>query len=116
MSILGVSLTGVGIATILRKVRAREARALANTVFRGVKDRTPVDTGRAKRGWAMRPKRGGYLIYNNVPYIGVLDKGRHMTPRGMRGSLQAPKGMTKPTLDSIRNRSFGRSTRTRTTR
>lgn len=105
MSILGVSLTGVGIATILRKVRATEARTLANTVFRGVKDRTPVDTGRAKRGWGLARQGRGYLIYNNVPYIGVLDKGRHMTRRGMRGSTQAPQGMTKPTLASLNKRS-----------
>lgn len=104
MSILGVSLTGVGIATVLRKVRATQARALANDVFRGVKDRTPVATGVAKRGWAMNKRGRGYTIYNNVPYIGVLDKGRHMTSRGMRGSVQAPKGMTKPTLASLKKR------------
>lgn len=110
MSILGIRLTGVGIATQLRRVRASEARSLANTIFRGVKDRTPVDTGRAKRGWAQRREGRGYVIYNNVPYIGVLDKGRHLTSRGMRGSRQAPKGMTGPTLRSIKNKS------TRTTR
>lgn len=111
MNVLGVSLTGVGIATILKRVRAKEARSLANTVFRGVKDRTPVDTGRAKRGWAIARQGRGYLIYNNVPYIGILDKGRHMTRRGMRGSTQAPKGMTKPTLASLSRKSRTRITR-----
>lgn len=107
---LGVSLAGVGIATVLRKVRDTQARTLANDIFRGVKDRTPVATGVAKKGWALNQRGKNYVIYNNVPYIGVLDKGRHMTSRGMRGSTQAPKGMTKPTLQSLKNRN------TRTTR
>jgi hypothetical protein len=32
----------------------------------------------------------------------VLDKGRHMTNRGMRGSEQAPEGMSKPTTEFIK--------------
>lgn len=92
------------LAATLRKVRAIEARAIANDIFRGVKDKTPVDTGRAKRGWRLLTKSKNYEITNNVPYIGVLDKGRHMTSRGMRGSNQAPQGMTGPTLREIRTR------------
>ena len=102
MSILGVSLTGVGITTVLRKVRAKNARILANDLFNGVKQLTPVDTGTAKRGWKMARRGKGYLITNNVPYITVLDKGRHLTSRGMRGSNQAPKGMTKPAMRKIK--------------
>jgi hypothetical protein len=33
-----------------------------------------------------------------------MDKGRHMTNRGMRGSTQAPQGMTKPTEQFIQKR------------
>lgn len=109
MSILSVSLTGVGIATSLKRVQAKQASTLANTIFRGVKDRTPVDTGRAKRGWAKAKRGNDYLIYNNVPYIKILDKGRHMTRRGMRGSTQAPQGMTKPTLNSLSKRQRSRT-------
>tara|TARA_R110000851_G_scaffold111960_3_gene235873 strand:+ start:2030 stop:2347 length:318 start_codon:yes stop_codon:yes gene_type:complete len=101
MGLLGVSLTGVGITTVLRKVRAKNARILANDLFSGVKQLTPVDTGTAKRGWKMARRGKGYLITNNVPYITVLDKGRHMTSRGMRGSVQAPRGMTGPTLKRV---------------
>ena len=92
------------LAATLRKVRAIEARAIATDIFRGVKDKTPVDTGTAKRGWRLQTKRTNFEISNNVPYIGVLDKGRHMTSRGMRGSLQAPKGMTGPTLRELKTK------------
>lgn len=92
------------LAESLRKVRVNMARTIANDIFRGVKDKTPVDTGTAKRGWRLQTKRTNFEISNNVPYIGVLDKGRHMTSRGMRGSLQAPKGMTGPTLRELKTK------------
>jgi hypothetical protein len=62
-------------------------------------DVTPVRTGNAKR----KTRKTGNSIDANYPYAGVLDKGRHMTPKGMRGSDQAPEGMTKPTIDHIRS-------------
>ena len=42
---------------------------------------------------------GNSEIHANYQYADVLDAGRHMTTKGMRGSTQAPKGMTKPFLD-----------------
>lgn len=59
---------------------------------------TPVRSGNARRN----TKLSGNEIQLNYPYGEVLDKGRHMTSRGMRGSTQAPKGMTKPTLEAVR--------------
>jgi hypothetical protein len=61
---------------------------------------TPIRTGNAKRSTKLQ----GKTIEANYAYAGVLDKGRHMTSKGMRGSEQAPKGMTKPTVDFIKNR------------
>lgn len=61
---------------------------------------TPVRSGNARRS----TKLNGSTIEADYQYAGVLDKGRHMTPRGMRGSTQAPKGMTKPTVDFIKKR------------
>ncbi len=61
-------------------------------------DVTPVATGNAKR----RTRKTGNSIEADYPYANVLDKGRHMTSRGMRGSDQAPEGMTKPTVEHIR--------------
>lgn len=81
-----------------------EVKRLANDLYTEVKQRTPVDTGRAKAGWNKNVRNTGFTISNNVPYIGVLDKGRHMTSRGMRGSKQAPKGMVGPSLESIKGK------------
>jgi hypothetical protein len=73
-------------------------------MFTEIKQRTPVDTGRARSGWQSKNTQAGFEITNQVPYIGILDKGRHMTRRGMRGSKQAPKGIVGPSLDSIKRK------------
>jgi hypothetical protein len=89
-------------ARIKTQVFKRRMRALRGTkknvmqkAFEFFKRITPIDTG-----WA---KRNTKLVNNNIvanyPYAGVLDKGRHMTNRGMRGSKQAPEGMSKPTIE-----------------
>jgi hypothetical protein len=53
---------------------------------------TPVDTGNARRRTRLR----GNIIHAAYPYAQVLDRGRRITNRGMRGSKQAPRGMSKP--------------------
>ena len=100
-----VTFTGAGatkqaMASALRS----EVTRLSNDLYREIKQRTPVDTGRAKAGWNQQVKLDGFTISNQVDYIGVLDKGRHMTRRGMRGSKQAPKGIVGPSLDSIKRK------------
>lgn len=75
-------------------------RKLPQEAFQVFKDTTPIRTGNAKRHTTLK----GNTIEANYPYAQVLDKGRHMTPRGMRGSEQAPEGMTKPTEDYIKQR------------
>lgn len=52
---------------------------------------TPVDTGRAKKGW----RRTDEGSENTVPYIDALDKGH---------SKQAPNGIIKPALNKLRQR------------
>jgi hypothetical protein len=81
-----------------------ETAKLAQTVFNEVRSRTPVDTGRARSGWSKQTKPNGFVVQNDVPYVPVLDRGRHMTPRGMRGSKQAPKGIVGPSLTSIKGK------------
>lgn len=61
---------------------------------------TPVKTGNARR----KTKLKGNTIEADYQYAQVLDKGRHMTSRGMRGSDQAPKGMSEPTEQFIQKR------------
>lgn len=59
---------------------------------------TPIKTGNARRNTKLK----GKTIEANYQYAQVLDKGRHMTSRGMRGSEQAPEGMSKPTTEFIK--------------
>ena len=71
--------------------------------FKEVKRTTPVDGGRAKRGWNRRNKydidRKGSttVIDNKVPYIGLLDEG---------SSKKAPKGMTGPAFRKLSKRRY----------
>lgn len=97
----------VGAGSVGKKLSAQlrsEVLRLGQTLFTEVKARTPVDTGTAKAGWRSKSTQSGFEITNQVPYIGVLDKGRHMTRRGMRGSKQAPNGIVGPSLDTIKRR------------
>ena len=61
---------------------------------------TPVKTGYARKHTTLKKS----TIEAKYPYAEVLDKGRHMTKRGMRGSEQAPEGMSKPTEEFIKRR------------
>jgi uncharacterized protein (DUF2252 family) len=71
---------------------------ISNEAFKHFRDVTPVRSGYARS----QTRLNGNTIDANYPYAKVLDKGRHMTNRGMRGSTQAPEGMSKPTLEYIR--------------
>lgn len=93
--------------TLTKNVASRirsEVKLLADSLYREVRSKTPVDTGTAKAGWNKNVRADGFTISNNVSYIGVLDKGRHMTNRGMRGSKQAPRGIVGPSLESIKRK------------
>ena len=61
---------------------------------------TPIKTGNARS----KTKLKNGVIQADYAYAEVLDKGRHMTTRGARGSDQAPEGMTKPTEKFIQDR------------
>jgi hypothetical protein len=61
--------------------------------FRGI---TPIKTGNARSNTSL--DKPGRTIEADYPYAGVLDAGRRMTSSGMRGSTQAPTGMSAPTL------------------
>lgn len=84
---------------MLRKVK-RELQQVPQEAFDFFKNTTPIKTGNARRNTKLQNN----VIKANYQYAEVLDKGRHMTSRGMRGSEQAPKGMTKPTEDFIKSR------------
>ena len=56
---------------------------------------TPVKSGYARS----RTSLSGRVITARYPYAAVLDAGRGFRDGRMRGSTQAPEGMTKPTRD-----------------
>tara|TARA_R110002012_G_scaffold77165_1_gene195041 strand:+ start:640 stop:1011 length:372 start_codon:yes stop_codon:yes gene_type:complete len=98
--------TDLELETVVRKV--------AFDVYKGITQKTPVDTGRAKANWNIGlgaidssitenttftalplPKGSGkrpIYITNNLPYIGKLENG---------SSKQAPTGMVRLTMSSI---------------
>lgn len=78
----------------------QKLQKLPQEAYKVFKDETPVKTGFAKRNTKLK----GSTIEANYGYAEVLDKGRHMTRRGMRGSKQAPVGMSKPTTAYIKKR------------
>lgn len=81
------------------------SQTLSREAFKKFRDVTPIKTGNAKRKTRLETN----TINADYGYAEVLDKGRHMTRRGMRGSEQAPKGMTEPTIEHIRDYVFSKT-------
>lgn len=96
---MSVTLTVNSMTTSLKRIQ-RKLDKLPQEAYQEFKKITPVKTGNAKRSTRLK----GNTIEANYPYAEVLDKGRHMTGRGMRGSEQAPRGMSKPTEEFIQKR------------
>lgn len=76
----------------IKKIKSQLAQ-VPQEAYREFVALTPVKTGNARRSTKL--KNNG-TIEADYAYAEVLDKGRHMTNKGMRGSTQAPKGMTLP--------------------
>jgi hypothetical protein len=93
------------VARVKTQVFKRKMRALRGTkknvmqkAFEYFKRITPVDTGFARRNTRLVNN----AIVAKYVYAPILDRGRHMTNRGMRGSKQAPDGMSKPTIQRFK--------------
>jgi hypothetical protein len=96
---MSVTLKVNTIASSINRIQ-RKLDRVPKEAFDEFKKVTPVKTGNAKRNTRLK----GKTIEADYQYAQVLDKGRHMTNRGMRGSTQAPQGMTKPTEQFIQKR------------
>jgi hypothetical protein len=96
---MSVMLTVNTLSSSIAKIQ-RNLSKLPLEAYQEFRKNTPVKTGNARRKTRLK----GKTIEANYPYAEVLDKGRHMTRRGMRGSDQAPVGMTKPTEAFIKKR------------
>lgn len=71
------------------------SRFVADTFKSEVVPRTPIDTGRARRGWQQRQTGNQQIIENQVPYIDRLERGY---------SRQAPRGFVKQAMTATINK------------
>jgi len=83
----------------LRAEIGRDFNKYIDDFFKSLVSLTPVDTGRAKRGWVKNynnqiGEQSSYVLFTNkVPYSALLDNGH---------SSQAPDGMLNPTFKRTR--------------
>lgn len=74
---------------------AQIERAVMPQLYNFFEQHTPIDTGNARANTVL----SGNTIEANYPYASVLDDGRSYRDGQMRGSTQAPQGMTEPTKE-----------------
>lgn len=96
---MSVTLTVNKMSASLKRIQ-KKLDMVPKEAYQEFKKITPIKTGNAKRNTRLK----GNTIEANYQYAQVLDKGRHMTNRGMRGSEQAPQGMSKPTEQFVNKR------------
>ncbi len=76
----------------LKKDLSKLTLEMAKDYEKYIKKYTPIDKGRARRGWRLKKTKNGAKLNNPVPYISYLENG---------WSKQAKSGMTKPAKDKI---------------
>tara|TARA_A100001201_G_scaffold69934_1_gene64436 strand:- start:1202 stop:1516 length:315 start_codon:yes stop_codon:yes gene_type:complete len=102
---LKITLTGsANVMRHLGKQKDAFMTRVAEDVKKVAQSFTPIDKGRARRGWKMRNQvsvtqssSSTRSITNRVPYIDLLERGR---------SKQAPKGIIGPTVREIKRRRY----------
>ena len=88
-----IQFNGNKVAADLNRELDQTVRQISQDYFDLVKEKTPVRTGRARRGWRLKKQRElSYSVNNRVPYVGRLDEGY---------SKQAPRGMTRPAAREV---------------
>lgn len=89
---LSITITGSQetVAELQQKID-RFISAAAQELESQLVPRTPIDTGRARRGWQQRQSGYSRTVENQVPYIGALEKGR---------SKQAPNGFVNQSVSA----------------
>lgn len=70
---------------------------VAQDTLEVARQKTPIDQGRARRGWRLEKRFREQRIVNRVPYIVPLENGH---------SKQAPNGILGPTIREISNRRY----------
>ena len=96
----------------IKKLERYIANRLPEDALLEFKNNTPVGRGNARRKTKIKGKsKRGFTIIGDYEYSGVIDKGKYPNPPAegtgkTKGgySTQSPKGMTEPTMDSIRKK------------
>ena len=70
---------------------------VANDILGVARGRTPIDKGRARRGWRLDSRFKMKSVVTRVPYIVHLEEGP---------SKQAPNGILGPTVREISRRRY----------
>lgn len=91
------------VALLLKHRHEHVIDAFVTETLVAVRSRTPIDTGTARAGWQRFPEGTSepgttQWIYNDVPYIVVLEYGH---------SRQAPEGMARITAAESQGRLDG---------
>lgn len=88
-----------GINRLDEVMKAVDEDKLTQLAYDKFKSLTPVKSGNARQSTI----KSSNSILANYPYAEILDAGRGFRDGQMRGSTQAPKGMSEPTLAFIRD-------------
>ena len=83
----GIAKIGADLQNEIRQVQS----FIVQEFQRQVVPRTPIDTGRARRGWRQRTTGSGATVENQEPHIVPLERGR---------SKQAPNGFVKQAISA----------------
>lgn len=89
---LSISIQGIDqVSGDLQRVLTKFVSDTTTVLTDNLKSRTPIDTGRARRGWQGRAQGTRATISNTVPYIELLENGR---------SRQAPNGFVRQAVQA----------------
>jgi hypothetical protein len=92
MSDFRIKVQGDFTLTASQKALSMYINNLMSEVKTQVSGRTPIDTGRARRGWQQRTQK---VVENSVPYIERLERGY---------SRQAPNGFVRQGVKAAINK------------
>ena len=94
MAKLGIATGGISAAEITNWIQSavdRDVRNLGDSLTTNLKRKTPIDTGKARRGWRLKKLPHSFELRNDVDHIGALNEGH---------SKQAKRGYVERTIRS----------------
>jgi len=89
-----------GLPAVERKINRavnRMASRLGTEVRQALQSKTPVRTGRARKGWTKQTKGKNIRIQNRVPYVPFLEKGTSRMRAANNG-----RGIIGPALQLVK--------------